>query len=189
MIVTELRWAWCRAARSRFGKSGANESPLQQLRRLLRSDPVWLKGHILLGEYALAAYEVDQRSSILRHLATVRSTTKAIVALAENSSPPQARHALVVARYFEAMIAFHEKQFEDALHQFETMLQAEELQLLSKQQVRRGVESAAAAALALDDRERAKRLFNLLPSELQSGVGEIALRYISGEEEKESNIS
>ena len=183
MILSELRWLWFRAV----SRESTFSVPLQQLRRLLRKQPNWLRGHMLFGEAALHAYELDQRDAVPRHLAAVRASAKALRLLAEQSGARMAQQALVLAQYFEAMVYFHSKDFAQALTLIEQLLQENKLQQLNPGQVQRGIESAGAAAMALDEQERAMQLFSLLPAEANSSVRDTALAYLAEQGEKPQN--
>ena len=168
-LYYHLFWAF---AKSRI-RSNDNLEQINCLRKLLRKNPTWIKGHLLLASCALRAFEVDARENTARHLATAKLSAQAVKVLAGEDSDEQLEADAVVG-----MTQFYSKRYEASLVEFEKLLKTDKQVRLAKDTLVKVLECAGAAALALGDQERAEKYLSGVPEKNRSGQNEAALNYI-----------
>lgn len=154
------------------------ETQRKWLRRVLRSHPQWIGGHLRLGFLELQSHLKDTQQD-LRRVATIRISAEAAKRLLYKKRNCVAHAAFLRAQLLGAMEAFLGRRYREALAEFEILLAPDKAIVLSKREYDLVIEYAAASALALEKRGRAQELLSMIPEAARSKETNAALAMLA----------
>ena len=142
------------------------------LRRALRRTPWWARGHLLLGFSELGLLQYRAAAPDPRGLAAVRVCAQAAIELYQHELSPKRRDQ---AQYLLAMAAFLTKDYPGALFQFEEIISSK---TLSETLLVSVFENAGAAAMVVEDYDRALAFFENIPRQRLTSQAIAAVSYL-----------
>ena len=190
--ASEFCWFSIRLGSALRAGAGGQSSPANSslpkstraLRRMLRANPLWSKGHLELAFSELDYLSHCPRESFLSTLEAVKLSAKAVEKLLQAGYPVwllQDSFVRLRLRYLSAQIAFFEKDYRRALSDFERLFKEPEIvQALEEGFLNSARENAAAAALAVSERALAERYIAEIPLGKRSPGASAALESLKG---------
>ena len=155
---------------------------IERLRKLLRREPFWLRGHLELGLLAVEAYTALPPEESSRMLALARVSAEAIKRLHGSEEGQEA----AVAKSILASVMLFERKFPEALSAFEDLIGSSQSEMPPKA---RAIvfEHGAAAAMALGFNQKAEVFLRAIPPEFSTEERSAAVRWLELEESERAD--
>jgi hypothetical protein len=179
VAAASLRWKLQKAFWSMKAERNTLAKERVLLRELLRGSPQWTQGHLQLGFTELALELSAENRRDPRALARVRVSAAAAEVLTENETGSRTERVRLQAEYLRSMVLFLSRDFEGALRGLMEVLKPESAALLSESLGLQAMEYAAAAEMALGQKQNALRWFSAIPEGRRSAEVIAAIEYLN----------
>ena len=188
--VSEVRWLWHLAGAKRAGSAAGVPSEMlriakenvRHLRTLLRKQPDWQRGHLLLATFELECFRLAADRNAIRDLAAAKLSAEAALALQNNLDPAVITRHQTIAQLVLAQVAHYERKYDVSLDLFAQLTSEKRQVLLSDREAALCMEFSGAGALALEDYPKALQFFSAIPEQLRSGETAHAIAFLSARE-------
>ncbi|MBP9837651.1 MAG: hypothetical protein KBC84_02955 [Proteobacteria bacterium] len=104
------------------------------LRELLISNPLWVRGHLLLGLNAIEQTHYDDRIKDPRVIGTIRISAEAVLSLIKIGKPKhEDSPCITLVKYISGSVLFFQKKYEEAEVEFRGICKKEKLNHIPQQ--------------------------------------------------------